>query len=66
MSFFTPPVPIQYASFVKCYHGVNEGSLFPLRQGLFFMKPALFLPKGDIEQVFLVPVHGCSFEYSQG
>lgn len=48
--FFHPFLKL--ASFVKCYYGVNEGSLFPLRQGLFFMKPALFLPKADIEQVF--------------
>lgn len=39
------------ASFVKCYHGVNEGSLFPLKQGLLFMKPALFLPRTDIQEV---------------
>ncbi|CAB1112107.1 unnamed protein product [Ectocarpus sp. CCAP 1310/34] len=38
-------------SFVKCYHGVNEGSLFPLKQGLLFMKPALFLPRADIQEV---------------
>eukprot|EP00903_Cladosiphon_okamuranus_P018589 g17112.t1 len=38
-------------SFVKCYHGVNEGSLFPLKQGLLFMKPALFLPRTHIEEV---------------
>eukprot|EP00752_Nemacystus_decipiens_P015540 g13865.t1 len=38
-------------SFVKCYHGVNEGSLFPLKQGLLFMKPALFLPRSVIEEV---------------
>ncbi|CAN0374811.1 unnamed protein product, partial [Ectocarpus sp. 12 AP-2014] len=38
-------------SFVKCYHGVNEGSLFPLKQGLLFMKPALFLPRTDIQEV---------------
>ncbi|CAN0427943.1 unnamed protein product, partial [Scytosiphon promiscuus] len=37
--------------FVKCHHGVNEGALFPLKQGLLFMKPALFLPTDDIEQV---------------
>ena len=41
------------ASFVKCYHGVNEGSLFPLKQGLLFMKPALFLPRSHIEEVRL-------------
>ncbi|CAM9428169.1 unnamed protein product, partial [Hapterophycus canaliculatus] len=38
-------------SFVKCHHGVNEGSLFTLKQGLLFMKPALFLPRDDIDQV---------------
>ncbi|CAM9951150.1 unnamed protein product [Pylaiella littoralis] len=38
-------------SFVKCYHGVNEGSLFPLKEGLLFMKPALFLPRSNIEEV---------------
>lgn len=36
---------------MKCYHGVNEGSLFPLKQGLLFMKPALFLPRSNIEEV---------------
>ncbi|CAN0145774.1 unnamed protein product [Ectocarpus sp. 8 AP-2014] len=39
------------ASFVKCYHGVNEGSLFPLNQGLLFMKPGLFLPRSEIQEV---------------
>ncbi|CAM9977557.1 unnamed protein product, partial [Sphacelaria rigidula] len=34
-----------------CYHGVNEGSLFPLTQGLLFMKPGLFLPSADIGEV---------------
>lgn len=36
---------------MKCYHGVNEGSLFPLKQGLLFLKPALFLPRSHIEEV---------------
>ena len=47
-------IPCDYLSFVKCYHGVNEGSLFPLKQGLLFMKPALFLPRSNIEEVGMV------------
>lgn len=30
---------------------MHEGSLFPLKQGLLFMKPGVFLPREDIEEV---------------
>ncbi|CAM9950128.1 unnamed protein product, partial [Discosporangium mesarthrocarpum] len=37
--------------FVRCYSGVQEGTLFPLAEGLLFLKPGVFLPRACITQV---------------
>lgn len=37
--------------FIQCYHGVNMGSLFPLKEGLLFFKPPLFLLRDDIHSI---------------
>lgn len=36
---------------VACYHGTNQGSLCPLKEGLLFLKPVKFIPKDSIEAV---------------
>ena len=35
-------------SFLHCHRGTQEGVLYPLRIGLLFLKPLLFLPSEDI------------------
>ena len=30
--------------FLKCYRGIQEGSLYPLRHGLIFLRPLLLIP----------------------
>jgi Histone chaperone Rttp106-like len=37
--------------FVNCYHGVNDGVVFPLSHGLLFVKPPLFVPLESIHSV---------------
>ena len=37
--------------FVSCYHGVNDGVLFPLETGLLFFKPPLFLHRSTLHSV---------------
>lgn len=37
--------------FVKCYHGVNDGALYPLLEGLLFFKPPLFIPRSEMESI---------------
>jgi hypothetical protein len=37
--------------FVGCYHGVNDGVLFPLPEGLLFFKPPLFVPADSIHSL---------------
>jgi Histone chaperone Rttp106-like len=37
--------------FVNCYHGVNDGVVFPLSRGLLFVKPPLFVPVESIHSV---------------
>jgi Histone chaperone Rttp106-like len=39
--------------FVNCYHGVNDGVVFPLSHGLLFVKPPLFVPVESIHSVAL-------------
>jgi hypothetical protein len=37
--------------FVSCYHGINDGVIFPLSQGLLFVKPPLFVPVDSIRSI---------------
>ena len=37
--------------FLPCYHGVNDGVLFPLQEGLLFCKPPLFLPRSTLHSI---------------
>jgi hypothetical protein len=37
--------------FVSCYHGVNDGVLFPLPEGLLFFKPPMFVPADSIHSL---------------
>eukprot|EP01082_Thalassiosira_pseudonana_P009702 g8476.t1 g8476 contig3:187587-189680(-) len=37
--------------FVGCYHGMNDGALFPLREGLLFFKPPLFVPRSKLASI---------------
>jgi hypothetical protein len=34
--------------FLKCYRGIQEGSLYPLKNGMIFLKPILFIPTEKI------------------
>ena len=34
--------------FLKCYRGIQEGALYPLKNGLIFLKPLLFIPTESI------------------
>eukprot|EP00934_Nitzschia_sp_Nitz4_P007970 Nitzschia sp. Nitz4//scaffold53_size117307//19099//20674//NITZ4_003757-RA/size117307-augustus-gene-0.91-mRNA-1//1//CDS//3329554166//7960//frame0 len=37
--------------FVKCYHGVHDGVLFPLHDGLLFYKPPQFLARQNLRSI---------------
>ncbi|KAL9187410.1 hypothetical protein ACHAXT_001513 [Thalassiosira profunda] len=37
--------------YVGCYQGFNDGALFPLREGLLFFKPPLFLPRSKLASI---------------
>jgi hypothetical protein len=37
--------------YVGCYHGFNDGSLFPLREGLLFFKPPMFIPRSKLTSI---------------
>jgi Histone chaperone Rttp106-like len=37
--------------FVTCYSGVNDGVLYPLREGLLFFKPPRFIPRGKLHSI---------------
>ncbi|EEC49755.1 predicted protein [Phaeodactylum tricornutum CCAP 1055/1] len=37
--------------FVKCYHGVHDGVLYPLREGLLFFKPPCFVPRQKLASI---------------
>lgn len=37
--------------FVGCNRGFNNGALFPLREGLLFFKPPLFLPRSNLASI---------------
>lgn len=34
--------------YLKCYRGIQEGSLYPLKNGMIFLKPMLFIPTEKI------------------
>ena len=37
--------------FVNCYLGVNDGVLYPLKEGLLFYKPPRFLPRSSLHSI---------------
>ena len=37
--------------YLKCYKGIQEGALYPLKNGLIFMKPLLFIPTEGIASI---------------
>jgi len=37
--------------FVKCYQGVNDGALYPLKEGLLFFKPPKFVPRSALHSI---------------
>ena len=36
---------------MTCYHGVNDGVLYPLREGLLFFKPPRFIPRNELHSI---------------
>ena len=34
--------------FLRCYNGLQEGALYPLRCGIVFVKPLVFIPNEEI------------------
>ena len=38
-------------SFLRCYKGTQEGTLYPLRSGLLFLRPMLFLPAEAVHAI---------------
>ncbi|KAL3783600.1 hypothetical protein HJC23_002104 [Cyclotella cryptica] len=37
--------------YVGCYHGLNDGALYPLRDGLLFFKPPLFVHRSKLASI---------------
>ena len=37
--------------FVGCYQGFNDGALFPLKEGLLFFKPPMFVPRSELASI---------------
>ena len=37
--------------FVQCYHGVQDGILYPLEEGLLFFKPPKFIPRSQLASI---------------
>ena len=37
--------------FVRCNRGVDDGALFPLREGILFHKPPLFIPRSKMKSI---------------
>lgn len=37
--------------YLKCYHGVNDGVIFPMEEGLLFFKPPLFVHRSDLHSI---------------
>jgi hypothetical protein len=42
---------IHQKSFLRCYKGTQEGVLYPLKCGLIFIKPLVFIPNEEIASV---------------
>jgi len=38
-------------SFIRCHHGVQEGAMFPLHDGLVFIRPLLMIPAHRISSI---------------
>jgi hypothetical protein len=41
----------QYKPFLRCYRGTQEGVIYPLENGVLFIKPSLFIAAEDIAQI---------------
>ena len=37
--------------YIKCYHRLQDGALYPLQEGLLFFKPPLFLHKSQLHSI---------------
>jgi hypothetical protein len=37
--------------FLRCYKGTQEGTLYPLRNGILFLKPMVFIPSEEIASI---------------
>lgn len=42
---------IQQKDFLRCYKGTQEGAIYPLENGVVFVKPLLFLPAEEISSL---------------
>lgn len=38
-------------NFLKCYKGVQEGTLYPLKEGVLFFKPPIFIPSNEVASI---------------
>lgn len=38
-------------NYLSCYKGVQEGVIFPLKEGVLFFKPPLFIPSEEVESI---------------
>jgi hypothetical protein len=39
------------STFLRCFKGVQEGVLFPLEQGILFLKPIIFHPANKVDSI---------------
>lgn len=37
--------------YLKCYHGVNDGVIYPMEEGLLFFKPPLFIHRSTLHSI---------------
>ncbi|KAL7519276.1 hypothetical protein ACHAWX_004063 [Stephanocyclus meneghinianus] len=49
--------------YVSCYHGLNDGALYPLREGLLFFKPPLFVHRSKLAAISCGRGSGSSSRY---
>ena len=42
---------VQQKCFLRCYKGTQEGALYPMKCGLLFIKPLVFIPNEEIASV---------------
>jgi hypothetical protein len=41
----------QQKEYLRCYKGIQEGAIYPLENGVVFVKPLLFLPAEEISSL---------------